>query len=152
MEIPITLLIYIPIVVLYKYRRGTTERNPEMDWNEYMEAVKADAKEAIEENLDYCEDWESMYDELFIDDSVTGNGSGSYCCNSAKAEEAVQGIIFEDEAIEAFKEYGYDGIPTEKGAESCDVIARCIALGYISGELEEYFDELKEEAEEEEEE
>lgn len=151
MEIPIPLLIYIPIVVLYKFRKGTTERNPEMDWNEYMEAVKADAKEAIKENLDYCEDWESMYDELFINDSVTGNGSGSYYFNSAKAEKAVQGIIFEDEAIEAFKEYGYEGIPTEKGAESCDVIARCIALGYISGEHEEYFDELKEEAEEEEE-
>lgn len=30
MEIPIPLLIYIPIVVLYKYRKGTTERNPEM--------------------------------------------------------------------------------------------------------------------------
>lgn len=30
MEIPITLLIYIPIVVLYKYRKGTTERNPKM--------------------------------------------------------------------------------------------------------------------------
>lgn len=151
MEIPITLLIYIPIVVLYKYRKGTTERNPEMDWNEYMEAVKADAKEAIKENLDYCEDWESTYEGLFIDDSVTGNGSGSYYCNSAKAKEAVEGIIFEDEAIEAFKEYGYDGIPTEKGAESCDVIARCICLDYVIDELEEYFDELKEEAEEEEE-
>lgn len=151
MEIPITLLIYIPIVVLYKYRKGTTERNPEMNWNEYMEMVEADAKAAINENAEYHNDWEDMYESLFIDDSVTGNGSGSYYFNSAKAEEAVQGIIFEDDAIEAFKEYGYEGIPTEKGAEACDVIARCIALGYVSSELEEYFDELKEEAEEEEE-
>ena len=70
---------------------------------------------------------------------------------SAKAAEEVSGIVFDSEAVEAFNEYGYEGIPTEKGAESCDVIARCICLGYVSGELEEYFDELKEEAEEEEE-
>lgn len=83
-----------------------------------------------------------MYDLLFTDDSVTGNGSGSYTFSSAKAAELVSGIIFDHEAIWVFREYGYEGIPTEKGPESCDVIARCIALGYVSGELEEYFNEF----------
>lgn len=123
-------------------RKGTT-----LDWNEYQEEVKSDAMESIRENIEYANDWEEMYDSLFIDDSVTGNGSGSYYCNSAKAAEAVSGIIFDEEAVDEFKAMGYDGIPTEMGAESCDVIARCIALGLVSAELEEYYDSLIEAAE-----
>lgn len=113
-----------------------------MDWNEYQDEVKADAMESIKENMEYANDWEEMYEMLFVDDSVTGNGSGSYYFNSAKAEEAVGGIIFDDEAVEEFKSMGYDGIPTEMGAESCDVIARCIALGLVSAELEDYYNSL----------
>ena len=119
-----------------------------MNWNDYQEQVKADALEAIEENARYYDDWDEMNDALFIDDSVTGNGSGSYTFNTAKAAENVAGIIFEEDAIEAFKEYGYEGIPTKEGAEACDVIARCIALGYVSGELEEAFEEAREKLEE----
>lgn len=118
-----------------------------MDWSEYQEEVKADAMESIRENMEYANDWEEMYEVLFVDDSVTGNGSGSYYFNSAKAAEAVSGIIFDEEAVDEFKGMGYDGIPTEMGAESCDVIARCIALGLISCELEEYYDSLIEAAE-----
>ena len=103
--------------------------------------------ESIKENMEYANYWEEMYDMLFIDDSVTGNGSGSYYYNSAKAAEAVGGIIFDEEAVEEFKAMGYDGIPTEMGAESCDVIARCIALGLVSAELEDYYNGLIEETE-----
>lgn len=98
--------------------------------------------ESIRENMEYANNWEEMYEMLFVDDSVTGNGSGSYYFNSAKAVEAVGGIIFDDEAVEEFKAMGYDGIPTEMGAESCDVIARCIALGLVSAELEDYYNGL----------
>ena len=119
-----------------------------MTWNDYMEQVKADALDAIEENASYHEDWESMEESLWIDDSVTGNGSGSYTFNTAKAAENVAGIIFDDDALEAFAELVYDGIPTKEGAEACDVIARCIALGYVSGELEEAFEEAREKLEE----
>lgn len=108
--------------------------------------------ESINENMAYANDWEEMYDMLFIDDAVTGNGSGSYYCNSYKAEQAVSGIIFDEEAVDEFRGMGYDGIPTEMGAESCDVIARCIALGLVSGELENYYNSLIEAAEEEEDE
>lgn len=113
-----------------------------MDWNDYQNEVKSDAMEAIKENIGYCDTWEDMYDSLFVDDSVTGNGSGSYYCNSYKAAEAVSGIIFDSDAVDEFKALGYDGIPTEEGAETCDVIARCICLGLVSGELEEYYDSL----------
>lgn len=114
-----------------------------MLWSEYQEEVKLDAMEAIKENLEYNDSWDEMYDSLFIDDSVTGNGSGSYYFNRWKAEEAVSGIIFDSDAVDEFKAWGYDGIPTEEGAEACDVIARCICLSLVSGELEEYYDSLR---------
>lgn len=121
-----------------------------MDWNEYQEEVKADAMESIRENMGYVNDWEEMYEVLFVDDAVTGNGSGSYYCNSAKAAEAVSGIIFDEEVVDEFKEWGYDGIPTEMGAESCDVIARCLALEIVADELEEYYDSLTDNEDEDE--
>lgn len=123
-----------------------------MLWSEYQEEVKSDAMDAIKENLEYNDSWDEMYDSLFMDDSVTGNASGSYYFNSYKAAEAVSGIIFDSDAVDEFKAMGYDGIPTEEGAETCDVIARCICLGLVSGELEEYYDSLTEDEEEDEEE
>lgn len=123
-----------------------------MLWSEYQEEVKSDAMDAIKENLEYNDSWDEMYDSLIMDDSVTGNASGSYYFNSHKAEEAVSGIIFDSDAVDEFKAMGYDGIPTEEGAETCDVIARCICLGLVSGELEEYYDSLTEQDEGEDEE
>lgn len=122
-----------------------------MLWSEYQDEVKSDAMEAIKEDLEYNDSWEEMYDSLFMDDSVTGNASGSYYFNTAKAAEAVSGIIFDSDAVDEFKAMGYDGIPTEEGAETCDVIARCICLGLVSGELEEYYDSLTEQDEDEDE-
>lgn len=122
-----------------------------MLWSEYMDEVKSDAMDAIKENLEYNDSWDEMYDSLFMDDSVTGNASGSYYFNSHKAAEAISGIIFDSDAVDEFKALGYDGIPTEEGAETCDVIARCICLGLVSGELEEYYDSLTEDEDEEEE-
>lgn len=105
---------------------------------------------AIDENVEYGNSWGDMYDMLFVDDSVTGNGSGSYYFNSAKAEEAISGIIFDSDAVEDFKLFGYDGIPTEEGAEAVDVIARCICLELVAGELEEYYNSLTEDEDEDE--
>lgn len=122
-----------------------------MLWSEYQDEVKYDAMEAIKENLEYNDSWEEMYDSLFMDDSVTGNASGSYYFNTAKAAEAVSGIIFDSDAVDEFKAAGYDGIPTEEGAETCDVIARCLCLELVAGELEEYYDSLTEQDEDEEE-
>lgn len=122
-----------------------------MLWSEYQEEVKSDAMEFIRENAEYIGSWGDMYDSLFIDDSVTGNGSGSYYFNSYAAAEAIKDIIFDSDAVEEFKEMGYDGIPTEEGAESCDVIARCICLELAAGELEEYYNSLTEQDDDEEE-
>lgn len=114
-----------------------------MNWEDYKSAVVSDARDVIKDEHENYEDWQELYDDLFIDDSVTGNGSGSYTFSTARAAENVKGIIFDSEAIEAFRDMGYEGVPTERGPEACDVIARCCALGYVSGELESYFAEMK---------
>lgn len=106
-----------------------------MDWDDYMTAVKAGALEAVEEYGGDFEEWESVYDALFVDDSVTGNGSGSYTFSRAEAAENVAGIIWDEDFAKRCRDYGWNGVPTEEGPEAVDVIARCIALSELSGEL-----------------
>ena len=60
----------------------------------YLEELKSDVRNYIKEVAsDYmdCEDMDelrdSLYDNLWDEDSVTGNGSGSYTCNREKAKE-----------------------------------------------------------------
>ena len=115
---------------------------------DYLEQVTSDAKEAILENMEYWEfdDRDELeqvaYDELLIDDSVTGNASGSYYCNAWKAEEAIcHNWNLLADAIEEFD--GNTDI-LRQGAEVCDVAIRCYLLGQaVSAAL----DELEEEGE-----
>ena len=61
----------------------------------YLEAIQEDVKEYIEENIDLSEFGdieelkEKLNEDLWINDSVTGNASGSYTCNRAKAKKYV---------------------------------------------------------------
>lgn len=66
----------------------------------YHNAIKADIIEAIKENRKYWDGFEEMSayekveflnDNLWCDDSVTGNASGSYTFNAYKAEENLVG-------------------------------------------------------------
>lgn len=105
-----------------------------MEKYNYLEQVTADAKEAILEDMEYWnfDDREELeevaYDELWADDSVTGNGSGSYFFSSRKAEEAL--CHNWDLLAEAYEEFGQDvGEAAKQGAESCDVTIRCYLLG-----------------------
>ena len=100
----------------------------------YLEQVTADAKEAILENMEYWnfDDREELEevarDELWVDDSVTGNGSGSYYCNTWRAEEAL--CHNWDLLAEACEEFGQDiGEAFKRGMEFCDVTIRCYLLG-----------------------
>jgi hypothetical protein len=72
--------------------------------------------------------FEALYDDLFIDDSVTGNGSGSYTFNAYEAEE---NLCHNTELLrEACEEFGGNlGEWFERGAEYCDVSIRCYLLG-----------------------
>lgn len=71
--------------------------------------------------------FEALYDDLFIDDSVTGNGSGSYTFNAYEAEENI--CHNTDLLREACEEFGGNlGEWFERGAEYCDVSIRCYLL------------------------
>lgn len=111
----------------------------------YFENVKEDVKEAIKERyslkeLEYL-DTSDLYDDLFIEDSVTGNASGSYTFSTYEAEENIAHNL--DLLKEAIEEFGGEyGEALEKGAEFCDVTIRCYILGQV---IEEAIEELQEE-------
>lgn len=115
----------------------------------YLESIKADVKEYIDNNIcltnfsDREELEEKLNDTLWTEDSVTGNASGSYYCNSWKAEEALAHNW--DLLAEAMKEFGCEVDLLEKGAEWADVTIRCYLLGQAIGEV---LDEMEEELEE----
>ena len=120
-----------------------------MNYNDYYQQVKNDAISAIDEQFD-CGYWDGdterdvVYDNLFIDDGVTGNGSGSYFFNAAKAREAVADAIWDEKILDALSEIGVDGSQIAQylrdgDAESLDVCIRCAMLGEVYGEIEEHF-------------
>ena len=114
---------------------------------DYLEAIKADVKEAIENNYDVSgytpeELEEKLNEDLWIDDSVTGNGSGSYTFNSAQAKEYVLDNL--DLLKEAAEEFCCTGRAEEwlfdERWEDADVTIRCYLLDTaISEVLNEYF-------------
>lgn len=122
-----------------------------MERYDYLEAVKADVKAYIDAEIDLdafsgaAEDQEDFREELeeklndtlWIADSVTGNASGSYYCNTWAAEEAL--CHNWDLLADAMEEFGGDaGKAVERGAEYCDVTIRCYLLGQaISAVLDE---------------
>ena len=115
----------------------------------YLENIKADVKEYIDNEInlkdfsDREELEEKLNEDLWTCDSVTGNASGSYYCNSWKAEEALAHNW--DLLAEAMKEFGCEVDLLEKGAEWADVTIRCYLLGQAIGEV---LDEMEEELEE----
>ena len=118
-----------------------------MERYDYLEVVTNDAKQAILENL---ENWnfsdreeleEIANDNLWTNDSVSGNASGSYTCNAWEAEENLCHNM--DELEEACNEFGQDmGEAVKQGAEYCDVTIRCYLL---SQAISAAIDELEEE-------
>ena len=99
---------------------------------------------------------ELLNDELWTNDSVTGNGSGSYTFNSYRAQEHVLDNM--ELLFEALREFGcdYEEIGrhfVNEDWEYFDVSIRCYLLsGAISNALDYYEDEgeFDEECEEEE--
>ena len=126
----------------------------------YMEAIKDDVRQAIK--WDYpTDEWkgrrdeleEKLNDDLWINDSVTGNASGSYTCNSSTAREYVteDGISYISDMCAEFgieaEEIGRRFI--QEDWEWMDVSIRCYLLGQA---ISEALDELEEEWDEEDEE
>ena len=111
----------------------------------YHYEMRQDVRNAIEEgyNLD---EWrgrrdeleEKLNDDLWIDDGVTGNASGSYYCNRYKAMQAVTDNM--ELLQEALDEFGadYNDIGREFLAgdwEGFDVTIRCYLLSSIISDV-----------------
>ncbi len=120
---------------------------------DYIEAMKEDVKQAIEENYtlsDYFnrENLETVLnDDLWINDSVTGNGSGSYTFNSGKAKEYVSDNL--DLLKDMCNEFEIDGATIgekfiNEEWEWMDVSIRCYLL---SQAVVEVLDEMEENGE-----
>lgn len=102
-----------------------------MEYN-YFESMKEDVKEYLKETDE--RDFDKLYDEMFLEDSITGNASGSYTFNTYKAEENI--CHNQDLLKEALEEFGENyGEALEKGAEYCDVTIRCYLLGQVLTEV-----------------
>lgn len=106
---------------------------------DYMEAMKNDIKEYLEDNFEYkYSDYtdreelaESLYDDLWIEDSVTGNASGSYTfCRQTAKEYVMDNFCVCLDMLEAFdveeKEIGKRFLSEDW--EWFDVSIRCYCL------------------------
>lgn len=120
-----------------------------MNYNDYYQQVKNDAIAAIDEQFDcgYWDDdteWDVVYDNLFVDDAVTGNGSGSYFFNAYRAKENIKDAIFDDYILVALENMGVDKEEVfsqmlNKDYETLDVMIRCAVLSDVYGDIEAYF-------------
>lgn len=118
-----------------------------MEKYNYREQVKSDILDYIAENeikvtaSNREEVAEQLNEELWANDSVTGNASGSYTFNTWEAEENICHNL--DLLKEAYECFGFDS-PEFENAEACDVTIRCYLLGEC---IEAALDEVEEEEE-----
>ena len=117
-----------------------------MERYDYEDAVKNDVREYLEENWEKGkritdEDRDTLYDDMWVADGVTGNGSGSYTFSSFKAEEYVCHNL--DLLGEAIEEFGTDGstLREHMSGEWADVTIRCYLLGRCLDEVIEEWNE-----------
>ena len=106
---------------------------------EFVEWEGIKTREELEERRD------DIYDRAFVSDSVTGNGSGSYFCNTWKSESALCHNL--DLLGEAMAEFCCEPGELSKGAEWGDVTIRCYVLGQVFDSVMEEIGEGMEEME-----
>lgn len=117
----------------YDYREAVCEDIRQCLNYRGMSAVTADNRDEV---------YEELYDELWIEDSVTGNASGSYTFSTWKAEENLCHNM--DLLQEACAEFCCE--PNLDSAEWCDVTIRCYLLGEcLSAVLDECVEEFEQE-------
>lgn len=125
----------------------------------YYEAIKEDVITYIKdnytieeqlENLDNRDEWlEKLNDDLWIEDSVTGNASGSYTFSTYKAKEYVMdNIEILKEALSEFCDESKSIVEKflNEQWEYFDVTIRCYllygAINQALDELEEYYNKI----------
>ena len=113
-----------------------------MEKYDYYKSVKEDIKQRLNDWFDFknIEDYSdidevinAVHDDFFNDDSITGNGSGSYTFSSWKAEENLCHNM--DLLKEALDELGGELNDYIDSAEACDITIRCYVLGQLVGEV-----------------
>ena len=114
---------------VYDYRKEVADDVKDLlvnDLDNYSEIKKA-IDDYKNDEIDFYDLCNTLFDELFIIDGITGNGSGNYTFNEAQAKEYVLQNI--ELVIEAAKEFDYslDDLH-KKGYEQVDVILRCFVL------------------------
>lgn len=117
-----------------------------METYNYKEAIKADVLEYV--SLTYLNDngfydfsdfdsmeelEETLNEELFINDSVTGNASGSYTFSTWKAEENLCHNLYL--YFDALSEFGFGGDFKDFEPEGADVTIRCYLLPQAIAEI-----------------
>ena len=108
--------------------------------NDYKKQVIQDIREwASEGNADGLNIYElrDRLNDPAWSDSITGNASGSYYCNSWKAQQQIQnsGLLFDEVFLSYLEDMGTNiGDLLNKGAETVDVWARCAAIDLLSDE------------------
>ena len=70
----------------YNYYEAVKEDVIEAVTNNYNDRYMELIRERLEMGGDTYDVVEALHDVMWIDDSITGNGSGSYWCNAWKAE------------------------------------------------------------------
>lgn len=121
----------------------------------YLESIKADVKNYIDNEItlkdftDREELEQKLNDDLWTEDSVTGNASGSYTFNRYQAEENVTDNM--DLLEEMCKEFGIEAETIGQKFLDCewewmDVSIRCYLLGQAIAEILEEMEEELEEA------
>ena len=120
----------------YNYIERMTEDVLEYIHDTY---TRGEIKEKLEDRFE----WENeLHDDLWVHDSVTGNASGSYTCNSWRAEEYIAHNL--DLLAEAMATFCDDSNVLKNGAEWCDVTIRCYLLGdAIARALDEIEEEVQ---------
>ena len=106
---------------------------------DYREAMADDIREYISDWINLT-DWagdadglyEHLYDILWVDDCVTGNGSGSYTFDRWQAEENLCHNL--DLLAEICRDWGIDWDILEN-PEAADVTIRCYLLGEVVWEV-----------------
>lgn len=116
-------------------------------YDKYYKEVYKDACDVADENFenndDFDDAWDEFYEDLYMNDSVTGNASGSYWFNRKKAEESLGEFIWDEDIVWLLEEAGNTIEDVVKhGPEVTDVIIRCAMLSSVCEDIRDYVCEM----------
>lgn len=114
-----------------------------MYFSDYIDQTRQNVLDAFANNPELADRDESdILDILIDDDSVTGNGSGSYTCDAQEARENIIGCMFESDPMSRLEDSGFTLTSiANNGPEGLDVLFRCKALETL--DMEELVEEFK---------